>query len=172
MSCIFKVSISNAMKHAMSTVHSEDLVLFFLFSLRLALCRTELNSHVNIFIQSKANKRSGHALPYLPIGRATTSHAPLNLSLVQMTTLPCRHGSSHLASAHTFESLGHLGLGVVLGVATLEIRDKSTEGPAFERQLRCLVDLISDRFAPLFPVVAIVCAYLKRRQMVAKFYCQ
>lgn len=95
------------------------------------------------------------------------SHAALDLGRVEVTTLPGGHGGSHFTRSHAFEGLGHVTFGVILGITTLKVGNDAVEGPAFNRQVRRLVDLVGDGFAPLPPMVIVfICGM--RREIVHK----
>jgi len=97
-------------------------------------------------------------LIYLPdplVRLATMSHAALDLGRVEMATLPGGHGCGHFARSHAFKGLGHVPFAVILGITTLKVGNDAVEGPAFNGQVRRLVDLVGDGFAPLPPMVIV-----------------
>lgn len=83
-------------------------------------------------------------------------HAPLDLGGVEMPMLPGRHGGLHFPGTHSLERLGHLCLGVILGVASLNIGQQVGEGTTFVGKLSRPADLAGDGFTPL-PIVVTFC---------------
>ena len=91
-------------------------------------------------------------LPNTIVLLAAVGHSPLNLGGVEMALLPGRHGGLHLAGAHPLESLGHLRLGIILRISSLDIGQQVGEGSALDREFSGPVHLIGDGLAP-FPIV-------------------
>lgn len=93
-------------------------------------------------------------LPDAIVLLAAVGHTPLNLGGIKMTLLPGRHGGLHLAGAHPLKGFGHLRLGIILRIATLDVRQQFGEGSTLDRELSGPVHLAGDGFAPLSIVIA------------------
>lgn len=96
----------------------------------------------------------GIPLPDASVLLSTLGHAPLDLGGIEMPMLPSRHGGLHLSGTHPLERLGHLRLGVILRVASLNVGQQVGEGSTFVGKLGSPTDLAGDGLAPLSIVVA------------------
>ena len=107
------------------------------------------NESNDVIQQHNSIKASNQPLPDTIVLLATVGHAPLNLGGVEMAVFPGRHGGLHLAGAHPLECLGHLRLGVILRVASLDVGQQIGEGSTLDREFGGPVHLVGDGLAPL-----------------------
>ena len=94
-------------------------------------------------------------LPDASVLLSTVGHAPLDLGGVEMPVLPGRHGGLHLTGTHPLKRLGHLCLGVILRVSSLNVGQQVGEGSTFVGKLGGPADLAGDGLAPLSIMVAL-----------------
>lgn len=121
----------------------------------MSLCKTlECSERIKRYSPQPPFPRIHDPLPDASVLLSTVGHAPLDLGGVEMAVLPGRHGGLHLTGTHPLECLGHLRLGIILRVSSLNVGQEVGEGATFVGKLGSPTDLAGDGLAPLSIMVA------------------